>query len=339
MFGGSEHFGLDLGSNSIRIVQLTNLSQKPKLRSFGSAPIPPGNSSSFSKVDIESMANAISSLKGRLGINTKNVVVAIPGISAFTVTTEMPLMPIKDLQKAIYFQAEQSLPINLNEVNFDYHVVKELPENNTMRVMIIAAPKTRINQVVEILSFAGLNLLAVETSAVATSRSLYEPSEPVSLVLDIGLETTEIAIIENGALGLTRSLPTAGITITRAISNAMGIEQMQAEQFKFRFGLLKDKLEGRVSAAAEPVIKEILDEARRSIDFFAEQSGRRVSCVILSGGGSRMPSLSQYINTSLGLKVFFGNPWKGILHENHTSDAIINAAPEFAVSVGLALRR
>jgi type IV pilus assembly protein PilM len=309
------------------------------LKSFGSAPIPAGLSQSDSKLDMQKIARIIESLCKQAGISTKNVVSAIPGTSTFNAIINLPPMTQSELEKAVKYQAEQNIPVKIEDVKYDYQVIKEDPQSKELTIMIIAATKTKVSQLLELLSLANLNVLALETSTVAMARSLSVPEAPLALILDIGSTTTEIAVIENGVLNQTRSFPLAGYAITQAISRQLGLEITQAEQFKQRFGLAQDKLEGQVYKAAEPIIRDILDEANRSAKFYEEQSGNKVQRVILTGGSSRIPLLPEYIRSYMAMEIMYGNPWTNVSYSSKLNDSIIKMAPEFATAVGLAMRQ
>lgn len=338
LLGGNEHFGLDIGTNSLRVVQLDGGGSHYNLRSYGAAPIPAGLTQSDAPLDMQKIAKIIQEIKKHTGITTDNVVAAIPGTSVFNATIKLPPMSQSELEKAIKYQAEQNIPLKLDEVKYDYKVIHEDPDTKELTVMIIAATKSKVNQMLELLNTAGLNVIALETSTVAMARSLARPDVPVAMILDIGATTTEIAVIEGGTLVQTRSFPLAGYALTRAISQQLGLDIAQAEQFKQRFGLSQDKLEGQVYKVVEPIMKNILDEAVRSAKFYQEQFGKSVGRIILTGGTSKMPLISEFIKSYTGLEVMTGNPWTNVSYPSSDNDNIIGMSSEFATAIGLAMR-
>lgn len=339
ILGAGDHFGLDVGTNSLRLVQLNPSGSRYVLKSFGYAPIPEGLSQSDSKLDMQKIAQSIETLIKQTGTSTKNVVSAIPGTSTFTATIDLPPMSHAELEKAIAYQAEQNLPVKLDDVRFDYQVIKEDPQTKELRVMLIAATKSKVKQFIELLNMAKLNVLAMETSAVAMARSLSVADSPHAMILDIGATTSEIAVLEKGVLNQTRSFPLAGYAITRAVSQQLGLDINQAEQFKQRFGLSQDKLEGQVYKASEPIIRNILDEAVRSAKFYEEQTGSSIQRIILTGGSSRLPLLLEFIKSYMNVEVMYGNPWVNVSYASKLNDSITKTAPDFATAVGLAMRQ
>lgn len=336
--GTKDHFGLDIGANHIRLVELSGGGTKYTLKTFGETQVPSGITQSDSKLDQQKLAKIIQDLKRSVGITTKNVVSAIPGTSTFNAIVNLPPMSQSELEKAIKYQAEQNIPLKIEEVKYDWQIIKQDPQSKEISVMIIAATKSKVNSLLELFQMAELDVLALETSTVAMARSLAIPNTPLAMILDIGSSTTEIAILDNGILNQTRSFPLAGFGMTRAISQNLGLDMNQAEQFKQRFGLSQDKLEGQVYKVTEPILRNILDEAVRSAKFYQEQSGNKIGRVILTGGSSRLPLIAEYIKSYMGVEVSFGNPWSNISYKSSDNDKLNQMAPEFATAVGLAMR-
>jgi type IV pilus assembly protein PilM len=247
-------------------------------------------------------------------------------------------MSKEELEKAIKYQAEQNIPLKIDEVKYDWRVIREDPTTKELTVMIIAATKSKVNQMLDLLNMAGLNVLALETSTVAMARSLAKPEVPLAIILDVGATTTEIAVIENGTLVQTRSFPLAGYALTRAISQQLGLDVNQAEQFKQRFGLSQDKLEGQVYKVVEPIVKNILDEVVRSAKFYQEQFGNNITRIILTGASSKLPLLPEYIKSYTGMEVMIGSPWTNVSYPTRDNDNLMNMSAEFATAVGLAMR-
>jgi len=339
LFGGErDHFGLDIGTNQIRLVQLKGGPTHYNLVAFGNANLPSGLSQSDSKLDLQKLAKTVTELIKSSQVDSRNVVSSIPGTSVFNAVVKMPPMSESELAKAIKYQAEQNIPLKLEEVKYDWQVIRQDPSTKELMVMIIAAARGKVERMMELFKYVELNVLALETAAVAMSRSLATASDPLIMILDIGATTTEIAIVEKGILSQTRSFPLAGFGMTRAISQNLGLEIDQAEQFKQKFGLAQDKLEGQVFKVIEPILKNILDEAVRSAKFYQEQFGQTVGRVVLTGGTSRLPIISEYIKSYMGVEVVFGNPWVNVSYQSSFADKLNEIGPEFATAVGLAMR-
>lgn len=339
LFGGStEQFGLDIGADAVRVVKLSGTGSRLSLDAFGVAALPPGLSQSDSKIDQQKLAKILIELLKRSQIDTKNVVAAIPGTSVFNAVVKVPAMSQKELAQAIQFQAEQNLPVKLDELKYDWQVIRQDPQTKELTVMIIAATKGKVIHMLDLFKYAGLNPVAMETATVAMTRSLTSPDNPLVMILDIGATTTEIAVVESGVLMQTRSFPLGGAAMTRAVAQNLRLNPEQAELFKQKFGLSRDKLEGQVFRAVEPSLKNILDEAIRSAKFYEEQFGQKITRLVLTGGSSRLIGLPEYIRAYMGLEVFFANAWSKVSFQPSYNDKLNEISADFATTVGLAMR-
>jgi len=334
----SDFFGLDIGTTTVRVVQLSRGGSRPSLVAYGSVSIPAGLAESDGKVDMQNLAEIIKKLLSKSKISTKNVVTALPSSVVFTAVVKLPLMDQKELSKAIKYQAEQNIPLKLDEVKIDWQVIKQDLTKKQMSVMIVAAPAQKVSRIMALLEYAGLETEALETSSVAVARSLVAKSDPLVMIVDVGNRSTELTIVENGIISHARSLSSAGGALTRAISHNLGLDVAQAEQFKRKFGLSQDKLEGQVYKTMKPILSNIVDEIERSSKFYLEEFGGNITKIILTGGSSRIPELGSFLNANLNIEVVLGNPWANVSYPANYQEHLQGNAQEFATAVGLALR-
>ena len=117
------------------------------------------------------------------------------------------------------------------------------------------------------MTMAGLNPIAVETELIALTRGL-APTDKTSLIMDLGANSTDIAIARNSMLVFSRSIPIAGEAFTRSVSQGLGLSAPQAEEYKKTYGLVTTQLEGKVKAALDPVLRLVVDEVKKAINFY-----------------------------------------------------------------------
>jgi type IV pilus assembly protein PilM len=330
--------GVDLGSNGIRVVQLRRGLNRPVLVAFGSAQIPPDLAQSDSKLDQQKIADILKKLIKSSHISVKNVATSLPGSAIFSTVVKLPPMSSSELAQAVKYQAEQNIPLKIDDVKIDWQVVRENPTTKELAVMIVAAPKTKVERVMQVFEMADLDVMYLETSSIAVARAISNPANPLIMALDFGGSSTELAIIENGIVSHVRSLPAGGYALTRVIAQNLGLDNAQAEQFKRKFGLSEDKLEGQVNKTMRPIINNITDEIQRSIKFYQEQYGGTVQKIVLTGGSSHLLELVTYLKALLGLEVVFGNAWQNISYQPNVSEQLSQCSAEFACAVGLAMR-
>lgn len=333
----TDYFGLDIGTSVIKIVQIRKAFGKNELVSFGSAPVPEGMTQSDSDIDKKKIAEEIKKLVHSMHLVTKNVIVSLPGSSVFTTVIKLPKMPVPELKKAIGYQAEQNIPLKVSEVKIDWQIIGEVQATNEILVMIIAAPQTKTQKMMDITEMAGLELAAVEINAIAAARSL-QTSEPLYMIADIGMFQTEITVVRNGVVSLTRTIPVGGQVITRAIAQGLGMEEAQAEQFKIKFGIEKDKMEGQLYKAAKSVLENLKEEIDRSMKYYLDQFGENISILKLTGGGARTLGIQSFLSEGLGVNVVYGNSWGMVVHKPDITNQLNQNSTDFAVAVGLAMR-
>lgn len=339
IFGNSNDFiGIDVGSTAIRLVQLRKTGDKYSLVAFGSAQLPPNIAQSDSKLDMQKVAQVIQQLIKSSKVSTRNVVTALPGSTVFSTVIKMPPMSQSELTQAVKYQAEQNIPLKIEDVRIDWQIVRKNDDTGESAVMVVAAPKAKVERTMELFGMADLDVVYLETTSIATARALSNESDPLFMIVDVGASKTELSIVENGVVTHVRTMPSAGYAMTRSISQNLGLDSPQAEQFKTKFGLSQDKLEGQVLKSMRPILGTITDEIQRSIKFYLDQYGSSVGRIVLTGGSSRMPELTSYLKTILNMEVVYGNPWSKVVFQPELTEKLNINSAEFACAVGLAMR-
>ncbi len=334
--------GLDIGSHSIKLVELGRDGGANVLFTAGTIPTPPKALSSSVPADSEAVAIAIKKLLKDTGSKTRTVNVALPESQVFTRVIEVPQLSNRELTSAIRWEAEQYIPLPLDQVNIDFSVLRQAKETGTnkMEVLLVAAPKALLERYVNILDLADVTISGVETEIIAASRAIIRSATMIktAMVVSLGAQTTDLAILRNGIIAFTRSISAGGEALSRALAVGLGFEQAQAEEFKKTYGLEQDKLEGKIVTAAKPIMDTIVGEIKRAVAFYQEKNkGVAVEAIILSGGTAKLPGLVVYMAQALGIEAQLANPWVGIKKDPRFA-ALDSEGPVFAVAVGLALR-
>lgn len=332
--------GLDIGSKTIKIVELQKAGNVWKLAASGIVAYK-GNPPDKMVDDKEftALATIIKNLHKEARVSDKNVAIALPEQQVFTRTIKLPLLTDQEVAAAIKWEAEQYIPIPLSEAIVQ-HQILERRENASppeVSVLLVAAPRSMVENYIKICDLAGLSVVSVETELMASVRAL-AAENTTSLLLDIGARSTDIAIAKNVNLIFSRSIPTGGDAFTRAISQNLGIDAAQAEEYKKTYGLASNQLEGKIKNAIDPVFKIVIDEIKKAIRFYqTEEKGEVPSSIILSGGTSVMPQAVSILSEYLELEVTLGNPFGKITLEPEVAKSIAPYASLYPVAVGLAL--
>jgi len=334
----NELVGIDIGATAVRLVKLKKKTNSYGLISFGSAQLPENISQSDSKLDLEKIAKVIKELVKSTGVGSKKIVTSLPSSVVFSTVIKMPPMNQQELAKAVKYQAEQNIPLKIDDVKIDWQVIRQNPSTKELAVMVIAAPKNKVSRTMEIFGLAELEVMYLETSSIAVARALSNPGDPLVMILDFGGLSTELTITENGVVTHVRSLPVAGFSLTRSISQGLGLDWTQAEQFKQKFGLSQDKLEGQIFKVMKPILTNLTDEISRSVKYYQEQYGGNLQKIVLTGNSARLPELVSFLKSILGIEVVYGNAWRNVNYRADITDQLNQNSLEFACAVGLAMR-
>lgn len=349
------YLGVDLGTSSIKIVELRNEGGRPRLVTYAYVEESPD----IVKNDLpQTQARAAALLKEitkQAGVMTDKVIAALPSFAVFSSIISLPSMSEKDLLAAVRWEAKKFVPMPIDEMILDWRIIKEPDAKKApgaladakdsapkkardLKVLLTAAPKSLVKRYVDICKAADLQLLSLETESFALERSLIGNDPSPVMVIDIGAYATDMSVLVRGIPILNRSIDVGGETITKSIMNSLTIDRDRAEQFKRDFGIATGGGDQQIPKSIEFIIGSIVNEARYCLNLYQGQGERNVEKVILSGGSAFLPHLTEYLSRVLNLKVFVGDPWARVIYPNELKGALQEIAPRFAVSIGLAMR-
>ena len=333
-------FGLDIGSNSVKAVQIAKNGQTISLVAAGMIKSPPNVFSSDSEKDLVTLAEAIKKLVSEANIRANEAVVAIPERHVFTQVFEFPEMKEDDLNQAIPWEAENLIPKPLSEVNLDWEVIDDEDSRKAgkVRVLLIASPKELVNKYTKVLKLANLVPAALETELLAILRCLRPMVKDKSLAIaNLGAGSCDIAIIKRGYFYNTRSLPTAGEAITRGLSSSLGLDLQVAEEYKKTYGLTA-QVEGKVSAEIEPLLTVVANEDKKAISFYEGKEKDRLGLLVLTGGTCLLPGISEFFTRQLGIEVQVADPFSLVSLDGQIPLELKKSSPLYTVALGLAMK-
>lgn len=333
--------GLDIGSKTIKIVELQPEGNAYNLLASG---IVGYSGATIDKIiddkELATLGQIVRKLHDEAGVSSKDVAISLPEPLVFTRTIKFPLLTDAEIASAVKWEAEQYIPIPVADAVIQ-HTILARNERTTppeVLVLLVAAPRNVVEKFTKVISFAGLNTVAVETELIALTRSL-APAGRTVLLVDLGAGSTDIAVAKDSLLSFSRSIPIAGEAFTRAVSQALGISGAQAEEYKKTYGLQAAQLEGKVKGALDPVLRLVVDEIKKAISFYqSEEKGDAPTAVIISGGTSGMPQIISGLTEMLGIEVAIANPFSRVRVDPETAKRLAPYAPLYSVAAGLAMR-
>jgi type IV pilus assembly protein PilM len=338
--------GLDIGSSSIKLVELNRGKGGFKLQNLGLSPLPPEAIVDGALMDSVTIIDAIRSLVSETKTKRKDVVTSVSGHSVIVKKITLPFMTEAELEESIQWEAERYIPFDINDVNIDFHMLGSSSENaDLMDVVLVAAKKDIINDYQSVIVEAGLNPLIIDTDSFALENMLeinydIDRDETVA-VANVGASITNINIVRNNTSGFTRDIFKGGNQVTEEIQRQLHIDYEEAERIK-----VGSKGEGSPQPAVQNVLKTASEalaiEIGNSLDFFQSTSTyEKVSKLYLSGGGSKIKDFDIILQQQIGLPVEVANPFKRVEYsgKNFDMDYLREIGPIMAVAVGLASRR
>lgn len=339
--------GLDIGSSSIKLVELKRGKNKFELVSMGLTPLAPEVIVDGAIMNSGAIVEAIQGLIQQAKTKNKNVATSISGTSVIIKKISLPVMTRQELQENIKWEAEQYIPFDINDVNVDFHILGETGEEpGKMGVILVASKKDLVNDYSGVIIEAGLTPMCVDVDAFAVGNA-FEWNYPDRLneiiaVVNIGASVTNINVIKHGVSSFVRDITSGGNAVTEMIQKNLGIQYEEAERMKRAGQDGSDELMPQeVSDIIKQVSQSIAGEIARSLDFYsATNADDRISKIFLSGGMALTAGLDSTIERTVGYPVEIMNPFQNIvIGKRVDSDALAKIAPALSVAVGLAMRR
>jgi len=341
--------GLDIGASSTKAVWFEGEGSNIRLSSALTIPTPPKGMLSESPLDEEEMARSLQGLIQEAKVSTTVVNVALPENKVYTKVLEMPILSDKELSSAIYWEAEQYIPVPLETITLDWKVLKRPEKANPgdkMQVLLVGAPTQLIEKYQKILVMAGLSISYIETEILSAIRALMFPYMqkkgtvfPNTLIVNIGAMSTSLAIIKNGIIVFTYSIAIGGAALNRAIAADFGFSLSQAEEYKKTYGITQQTLGGKISDSTKPILLSIIGEVKKAIAFYKDKykNDAPIQQVLLSGGTAKLPGIGIFFAENIEIETATANPWL-VLNNQEIPREILDNASDYTIAIGLALR-
>lgn len=342
LHGVGDFFSLDIGTNSMRIVQLFGDENHGwTLSRYAYVPIDPKLVTDTSELGRKRFSEAILGAVNQAGIKTKNVAVGLPANKTFTSIVQTDTLPEKELYKAFQYEVEKYVPMSINEAKADYVILDVNPDNPTKtEVLVSSVAKEYAEATVDLVEKVGLNIVAMEPEPLAMARALAIPGAmDATMIVDFGEKSTDLVIVYHNKPRLVRSINGGFALFIKAVSNGLGVREDQARQFILKFGLATDKVEGQVFRVLNTPLDNYVTELTKSIRFFQTQYvNSKIGGIVLSGYASVIPLLPEYIEAKTGIATMKGNPWQLVRTTAEQQQALMSVASKFAVAIGLSER-
>jgi type IV pilus assembly protein PilM len=341
--------GLDIGSSAVRAAEIELKDHQKILRRYAQVGLPAGWVVDGEIVNGPGVASALRRLWAEGGFTTTKVVLGVSGPRVFIRQADVPAMNTEDLRSSLKFDAQELIPIPMDNASFDFSVLEQGiaddDGNSKARVLIVAAQRQVLRNQLHAVKDAGLRAHVVDASPLALLRAMPSASADASnveILVSIGADLTTVAVREGNVPRFIRVLTVGGSQLTQAISNTMHIDAAQAERLK-RATVDGDHVAQLTQAKkvmSDP-IRDLAEDIRATMDFFSNQGGSaEVTRVLLTGGASLTDGLASYIGKSAPIPVEQINPFSALSFSPHlglSESHLEIAASSAATAIGLAL--
>jgi type IV pilus assembly protein PilM len=344
LFGGKSRqiVGLDIGSSSIKAVELKSTKAGYELVSFGMETLAPDTVVDGAIMDAPQVANAISKIFDAQRIKSKNVATSVSGHSVIVKRVPLPLMTEDELYDRIPSEASQHIPFDIADVNLSYQLLESM--DSQMDVLLVAVKKDKILNHTNVLAQAGKTPVVVDIDAFALQNCFevnYEPDAGQTVaLLNIGASVMNINIVRGGIPLFTRDVSVGGNQYTDALQKELDLSFEDAERLK-----RGDTLPSVTDEQKQQILRSVSDiltlEIQKTFDFFrATASGENIQRIVVAGGTARVPGLVDLLREEFAMPVEELNPFRRVLINpgRHSDDQIRDMAPRLVIAVGLALR-
>jgi type IV pilus assembly protein PilM len=338
--------GLDLGSSAVKAIELKPAGKTYKVTAFGSEPIPPDSIVDGAIIDSAAVVDALKRLFDKQQIKTREVAASLSGSAVIVKKISLPVMTDAELAESIYWEAEQYIPFDIQDVNLDYQILDagDTAGRSTMEVLLVAAKNEKIADYTGVIGQAGRTAVVVDVDAFALQNA-YEVNyglEPdaVTVLLNAGASATNVNILNGDRSVFSRDISIGGNAYTEALQRELSLPFEQADQLK-----QGRDVEGVTFDEARPVLRAVTEnvmlEIQKTFDFFkGTATSESLTRIVISGGASRAEGFAEMLGERFEAPVEPFDPFRKIAFDARKFQVDpAEVAATAAVAVGLALRR
>ena len=351
--------GIDIGSSSIKVVQLKKKGGKAVLETYGALSLGPyGNTAvgTVTNLDTDSIARALVDVMKESNITTNSGVIAIPSSSSLIFTLTLPgKITEADLPNIVPIEARKYIPVPISEVSLDWFMVPSevtvfendnsknivsdnKPPESKVEVLVVAIHNDILSKYQEILTKTGLHSDSFEMEIFSNIRSSFDYDLAPVMFMDFGASKTKLSIVEAGVVRVFHVVNRGSQDITKNIASSLSVSFEEAEKLKRSVGL-DGSSNSQVADIARLSTDYIFSDTNSIVLAYEKKYNKTISKIIMIGGGSLLKGLSEKAKENFRTEVVYGDPFGKTEAPAFLKQVLELSGPEFSVSVGLALRQ
>lgn len=340
--------GIDIGSSSVKVVELSRFGNKVKLKNYvqfqakalGVSSLKMFNPETFLLLD-EKVARILKTIFVRAKIKERKAGISLPDFSTFFTVFQLPPMPEKEIARAVEFEAHRHIPLPLSEVNFDWQIIEKQEVSSASsrpKILLVAVPNKVIQQYQRMITLTDLRLEGLEAEVFSLIRGALssQDREKVLCLVDLGWQTSTLTIAEKGFLKQSVTFEFSGRKLADILARHFQVDLQEGERIKNKYGLNPEKKE--VSDVLKPEIDLLSEQIKKICENFFQKEAKKVEKIILAGGSADLPYLKEYLEKSLAKRVEVANPFSNISYPPLLKARLRQLGPSLCIAVGVALR-
>ncbi|OHA08393.1 MAG: hypothetical protein A3B37_01665 [Candidatus Sungbacteria bacterium RIFCSPLOWO2_01_FULL_59_16] len=344
--GPASYVGVDVGSASVKVVQLRKDRERAILETYGELKSGRyfreeglGARGGLLRHLDQNVAELLTDVMREANVTARRVVFSIPSASSFVTVVSLPLLSRDELRAAIPYEAQRYVPIPVGEVALDWQIIEEDPQARRVSILLAAVPKEVVSKYQRIADSLKLTLEAVEIESFAAARALLAADRGVTALIQWGALVTILTIVEERVIRMNHNFGRGSREITVALARSLSISEERAETIKREVGLSTKPEERGVAEVIAPQVDSILSDLERMMIVYNRQAKRKVEKIVMTGGGANLVGLVDHVARRFGLETTTGNPFARTVYPAFLQPLLKEIGPTFAVAVGLALRQ
>lgn len=348
--------GIDIGSSSIKVVQLAKRGGQAILETYGEIALGPYGGVEVGRatnLPPEKIAEAVNDVLREAKVTTRNCGISIPFGSSLITPIEMPAVSDAQLAQMIPLEARKYIPVQISEVSLDWWVIpkisdkaisfateeEKLAKGDKLDILLVAIHNDTIVRYQTIVNTASLQASFFEIEIFSAVRALSDQEINTQMVIDLGAATTKIYIVERGIVRSSHIVNRGGQDISIALSKALGVSVQQAEIMKRDMRQIPADKKADVDSIISLTSDFIFSEAHRVMLAYQRHANKDVPKAVVVGGGAMLAGVIEFAGTQLQTEVALGDPFSKAEAPAFLEEMLKTTGPEFSVAMGLALRK
>lgn len=333
--------GIDIGTSTIKVVQLKEAKGVPTLEKYGEIQL-----GSYEGVDLgmgthlstQKIIEALVDILKEAEVTSRDAHFAIPYSSCFITPVSVPTTDQEQIGAMVPIEARKFIPVPLTKVTLSWFPLFAHVEEQKTDVLVTAISNEVLTRYNLIIASAGLRPISNEIEVFSAMRSVLSPEDDVVVVIDLGTSSTRMSIMKRGIVTKTHSVILSGADLTKALADKLKIGFEEAEAMKREFGMTQGAEDGRVRKILIQGLERGIRELNTVISRYEKEDASTVKKIFITGGGASLSGLQTYFHDTFSKPVFFAEPFSKVAYPAFLEDTLKEIGPTFSVAIGIALR-